>query len=297
MNNIVNFEVTATPEVALKKLAKHNIPVYNLKKHGAKLCFGVNNEYIKKVFAIFKHPCYNTVIRRKSVKMRLQAFVKNRFAILIGSLAFLAVIAFSQQVVLKVKITGNAGYLSPRIMQIARECGVREFSFCKSFDKPLLSSRVLALDGVEFCSVQRQGSFIIIDVHASQNEVLQSSYSPLKASQSGVIHAITPICGTAEKSVGDAVAQGEILIGAYEMDPNGQRIDCLAVGFAEIEVEGSLTLFYDCESEKNTASALSAPSLYSDRVIDKSYTVKNCQGGVEYEVLFTYLVTDTINIE
>ncbi|MGN0805131.1 MAG: sporulation protein YqfD [Candidatus Coproplasma sp.] len=297
MNNIVVFEVTAQPEVALKKLAMHKIPVFTVKKRGSKLCFGVKREYIEKVFAIFAHPCYNTVIRRKSFKMRLSAFVKNRFAIIVGAFLFLASTLFSQSIVFKIKITGNADYLSPQIMELAQSCGVKEWSLCRTLDKALLQSQVLALDGVEFCHVQRQGAYLIIDVHASQNQDIGVSYSPLKSSVTGTIYRLVAVCGTAQKEVGDKVKIGDTLIDCFEVNQSGQRLDCLAVGFAEIEVESEISLIYDCESEQNTLSALSAPSIYSERVIKKSYTVNKTENGVEYIVNFSYLVTDSINME
>lgn len=297
MNNIVLFEVTARPEVALKKLALHKIPVFTVKKRGAKLCFGVKREYIEKVFAIFAHPCYNTVIRRKSFKMRLTAFLKNRFAIIFGATLFLVATLLSQSVVFKIKITGNADYLSPQITEIAYNCGVKEWSLCRSFDKASLQSQVLALDGVEFCFVERRGAYLVIDVHASQNQNIGVSYSPLKASETGTLYRLVAVCGTPQKQVGDKVVKGETLIDSYEENQSGQRIDCLAVGFAEIEVESEISLIYDCESEENTLSALSAPSIYSERVIKKSYTVNPTESGVEYKVTFSYLITDSINME
>ncbi|MGN0824045.1 MAG: sporulation protein YqfD [Candidatus Coproplasma sp.] len=296
MNNKVQFEVTARAEVALKKLAKAQIPIGAVKIDGAKVRFGTNREYIQKVFAIFKHPCYNTVIRRKSAKMRLEDFLKRRFGLIFGGLVFLATCIASQSLVLKVSVTGNAPYLTEQVLSIASQCGVKQFSSCKTLDKPLLSSRVTALENVEFCSVTRKGWALIIDVHAQPQENIKVNYSPLKAERAGTITKLTAICGTAQKSVGDKVAVGDVIIDNYETNVDGERVKCLAAGYAEIEVIGSLSLFYEGRSEEYERQALSAPSLYSDNVTAKSLKVTPCDGGFYYNVEFTYLHTQAWNI-
>lgn len=297
MNNKVVFEVCARPEIALKKLAKAQIPVGRLKVCGAKIRFGVNREYVEKVFAIFDHPCYNTVIRQESAKMRFRAFCKNRIGILIGAAAFLVVTIASQSLVLKIEVTGNAQYLAGQVAEIAAECGAKEWTDCSKLDKPMLRSKVTALDGVDFCSVTRRGWFLFIDVHAGEDGKNSAVYSPLKAGKAGTLYRLTAICGTPLKSAGERVDVGDELIGAYEITEDGAQKGCLAVGFAEIEAEGTLSLFYDSESEENTRSALSAPYLYSERILGSSYKVRPCDGGVYYEVNFTYLYTQSCNMD
>ncbi len=107
MNNIVEFQVTATLETALKKLSKANIAVYKLKKRSSRVQFGVRQEYIEKVFAIFSHPCYNTVIVKKSGVERLKIFVKRRFGLLVGGALFGAEAVISGNAVLKIKVGGS----------------------------------------------------------------------------------------------------------------------------------------------------------------------------------------------
>ena len=168
MNNRVTFEVTAPTETALKKLAKADIAVYRLKKRGSRLSFGVSEEYAKKVFAIFAHPCYNTVIVQNSRKTRFATFVSKRFGLFVGSALFVVAAALSGRTVLRIKVIGNGGYLSPQVIAIARECGAREWSLCTKLDAPLLQARVMALPYVNFCSVQRAGAYLLIDVRTEE---------------------------------------------------------------------------------------------------------------------------------
>ena len=297
MNNIVEFKVTATPETALKKLAKANIAVFKLKKQGATLSFGVRQEYMEKVFAIFAHPCYNTVIKRQSAKMRLKNFAARRFGLIAGGALFCAVALLSPCVVFKIKVVGNGSYLSEQVVALAKDCGAREWSVCRNLDAPLLQAKIMALPDVNFCSVKREGAYLLIDVHTDEEHASTLDYKPLKAGASGEVYKIVAICGTPERAVGDKVAAGDTLIGAYEAAEDGERRECLAVGFAEILVRASVSSFYPAENESNTQSALKAATLYSERVIESSYTVNPCEGGVTYRVNFSYIVTAAINME
>lgn len=289
--------MTCPPETALKKLSKGNIPVFKLKKEQNKLYFGVREEYTEKVFAIFSHPCYNISIRRKSAKTRFTEFLKIRFGLVIGGALFIAAALLSGCMVFKIKVTGDGSYLSDQVIALARDCGAKEWSFCRGLDKSMLQAKVMALNGVNFCSVSRQGAYLIIDVHAQDEQLKKNENKCLKANASGELTKLVVVCGTAEREVGEKVSAGDTLIGAYEVDQNGEAKESLAVGFAEIAVNATISLFYDSESEQNTANALGSTALYSDRVTQKSYTVKPCEGGVTYEVSFTYLVTAAINME
>lgn len=293
----MRFEATARTEAVLKKLAKAQIPVGNVRAEGVKVRFSVNREYIRKVFAIFKHPCYNIVIRDKSVSMRFCDFLKRRLGVVIGIFVVFAAIVFSQTTVLRISVTGNAEYLTQRVLAVAAECGAKPFTSCSGLDKPLLAARVTSLDGVEFCSVSRKGWAIVIDVHVRSDSHGNASKSPLRAQKSGVIKSLTVLCGTAEKSVGDSVSVGEVIIGNYECLPNGETSECRAVGFAEIEVQGSVTLFYETTSAENERQALSAPSVYSESVIKKSLSITPCDGGFYYKVDFAYLYTQLRNMD
>ncbi len=297
MNNIVEFQVTATLETVLKKLSKANIAVYKLKKRASRVQFGVQQEYSEKVFAIFSKTCYNTVIVKKSGVERLKIFIKRRFGLLVGGALFVAAAVTSGNAVLKIKVVGSGDYLSPQIISIARSCGAREWSFCPNLDAPLMQAKIMALPDVNFCSVRRDGAYLLIDVRTEEEHTARVDDKPLKAPIAGEVYRIITICGTAEAAEGQSVNAGDVLIGAYELDAEGGQIPCLAVGFAEIKAEAKLSLVYGEESEENAQAALKAAALYSDEVLERSFKVSPCEGGVTYEVKFTYLKRVAINME
>lgn len=274
-----------------------DIPVYRIKKRGAKLHINVKREYIEKVFAIFARPCYNMRIRRKSKSMRFAAFVKRRLGLFIGAAVFIAATVFSQSIVFKIKITGSGSFLKPQVLAAADECGVKEWSLCKGADTPLLQAKILALPGVNFCSVQRDGAYLIIDVQTEESEYAPVVGEPLRASVDGVIRKIVTVCGTQLKNEGESVKKGETLIGTYTLSESGEQSPCIAVGFAEICATADISLYYKEESDKNREDALSSTALYSENVIEKSVEVRNNGDGVVYEVHFTYAVTVAVNMQ
>ncbi len=297
MNNLVQFEVTSTVETALKKLNKVNIAVYKLKKRGVKVYFAVEEEYTQKVFAIFAHPCYNVSIRRRSAKMRFWNFLGKRFGLAAGAALFLAACISANSLVLKIKVTGNGSYLSPQVIAAANECGVRCGTPCSALDKPLLTSRILSLPQVTFCSVQRKGSYLVIEVRTDEQHSPLTDSKSLVSDCGGEVHRLVVLSGTAEKAEGETVSSGETLIGAYRLTESGERQPCLAVGFAEIKRTANIIVFRESESEENASSALAATGLYSDNVLEKSYKVNPCEGGVNYDITFTYIVTLSVNME
>ena len=297
MNNLVQFCVTATVETALKKLSKVNIAVYKLKKRSSNVYFSVEEEYKQKVFAIFSHPCYNITVKQKSAKSRFLSFLGRRFGLAVGAATFLAACILSNSLVLKVKVVGNGSYLSPHVLTVATDCGVRCGTFCSGLDKPLLTSRILALPSVTFCSVQRKGSYLIIDVRTDEEHSYVTNSQSLVSKAEGEVYRIVVLSGTAERKVGESVQAGDTLIGAYRLTEEGERQPCLAVGFAEIKKTAYITVFFESESDENASSALAATALYSDKVLEKSYKVSPCDGGFNYDVTFTYLTVAAINME
>ena len=297
MNNLVEMSVVGRAETVLKKLGGAGIAAHRVRVSGATVRFAVAEEYVEKVFAIFAHRCYNVTIRRKSARSRLIFWLSRRFCLVVGAFLFVAAAMLSDAMVLKIKVTGSAAYLAPEVVAVAKECGISRFSFCRNADVPLLKARLLAMDGVTFCSVTRAGAYCIIEIEAQGGETDGADYSDFISPESGKLLSLVVVCGTALIGEGEAVTKGEGLIGAYSLDEAGNRRACLAVGFAKIEVSRTVSVFFTEDNEDNASSALGASGLYTESTTDKSYTVSPCDGGVIYEVSFTYVVTAAFNME
>lgn len=297
MNNLVEIQLTGSADVVLRKLTRADIAVYRFRVSGAAITFCVEEEYVKKVFAIFAHRCYNVGIRRTSARKRIAAAVRRRVGLIVGAAIFLVAAVAADFTVLRVKVTGNCAYLAEDIRQIAAQCGVREWSLCLKADIPSLEARVLSLDGVSFCSVARKGSYMIIDVMSGGEENTPAAYTDFVSPESGRILRIVAVSGTPLAAEGEDIRRGEKLIGAYAEGEDGQRRSCLAVGFADIEVSRTVSVLFGEKSEENARAALGIAALYSENVISRSYTVSESQDGAVYDVSFSYICTVSVNME
>ncbi len=298
MNNLTQFSVIASPGQALNKLSRENIPVYGCEKRGAYFLFSVRDNYVKKVFAIFAHPCYNVAVRRKSAKKRLAAFVFGRAFLIAGCILFAACAYLSDKFVFRISVTGSGAYLENEVKGIVYSLGVRENSYYKGIDEPALISQVLALPSVTFCSVKKSGSILYIDVECEEESADRANYSSLTADRDGTVEKVVAICGTAVAAAGEQVKKGDCLIAAYTT-VNEQQISCLAVGYAVLSCSATVSSFAEEESEENLEKAYAAALLYADggEITSRTCSVTTNSEGVIYVVQFTYLHTLSINFD
>lgn len=296
MNNLTKISIISTPEAAVKKLKKSSVSLYSCKTDGAKFIFGVKDEDVKKVFAIFSKPCYNVRIEYKSRRVRFTTKLINRIGLIVGAVLFACIAAYSNLLVLKISVTGSGSYLSPEVRRIVYDMGMKEFSFCRNFDYPAATGKILSLPQVTFCNIQKRGAILQIDVEVDEEHFGSTLNGSLKSDVSGTVLKIVAICGTAEAEKGGAVKEGDTLIGAYSLDEEGNKTPCLAVGFAEIECKGRGEYIAKEESDENLKAALSSINLLADNILSRAHTVETCEEGVKYIIDFTYLRKLSINL-
>ena len=296
MTDATQISITATAELALKKLKKAEIGVYNCKKDGARFIFSVKDKHIKKVFAIFSNPCYNICVTGKSSRAKFFIKALNRVGLFAGAAAFVAIAAFSNSFIFKIKVSGSGSYLSSEVKRIVCESGAKEFGYFSGFDAPMATGKILALPQVTFCNIEKHGSILHVDVEVDEEHNSSVVRNPLVSDCNGVVKKITAICGTARFFAGDRVNTGDELISAYTLAGETQT-ECLAVGYAEIECTGRTEYPADIESEENLKAAYSSCILNGDEIISRTHTVKPAENGVVYVIDFTYLHKLIINME
>ncbi len=297
MNNLVKLSVVAPPETVIKKLSRAQIALYDLKKTGVRTTFCVHDKTLKKVFAIFAHPCYNvTVVKYGAVRSFLTR-ASARAGALVGAALFIAIVTFCQTFVFKVEVTGSGAYLSPEVTAILRDCGVEAGKPCKNIDSPLTISRIMALPSVTFCSVSKRGTVVIVDVECDEEGSISPRRDPLVSPVAGEVVRIVAICGTPCVEAGQQVSAGDELISPRYTAADGTFNSCICVGYADIRVRASISVAAEDDSEKSLQSALSAVNLYSDGAEVLSCTVKQSSQGVIYDIDFTYIHTASINMQ
>lgn len=296
MTEYTSVSVISSAETALKKLKKAQIGVYGCKRQGTRFIFSVKDKHVKKVFAIFAKPCYNIKVEGLGRRARLKKTLINRIGLLVGAVLFASAAVFSNTFIFKISISGNGSYLSPEVKRIIYESGVKEFKPYKNFDRPLATGKILALPSVTFCNIQKRGSILKIDVRVDEQHLSNARLTPLTADAGGTVKRIVAICGTACVAAGDRVNKGDILIAPYTL--SGEvRTDCLAAGFTEMECAGVSEYFAETESDENLKAAYASANIEEQKILSRSHSVREADGGVVYVVNFTYLHRLSINME
>lgn len=295
MTEFALVTVISTAETALKKLKNAKIGVYNCKKDGARFIFSIKDKDVKKVFAIFSKPCYNITVQA-SRRRRLLNSALNRIGLLIGAFLFVAIAAVSNLFIFRIEVSGSGSYLNTEVKRIIYESGFSEFKAYRKFDAPAATGKILSLPSVTFCNIEKRGSTLVIDVQVDEEHSNTVNRSALAATRDGVVKSIVAICGTAAVQVGNTVLSGDTLIYPYTV-ANEEKVECIAVGYAEIECRG--TYEYSAPNDSQTAlkAAYAQANLYAENIISRTHTTKTADDGVLYVIEFTYLQKLSINME
>lgn len=299
MTDLAQISIISTAETALKKLKRANVGVYNCKKDGAKFIFSIKDKDAKKVFAIFSKPCYNINVHRSRRKNFLYNLVA-RIGLIVGAFAFFCVAYVANSFIFRIDVCGSGSYLYADVKSIIYEQGFSEFKAFRKLDVAGAESKILALPSVTFCNIEKHGSILKIDVQVDEQLTDTASRRHLKAKSYGVVKNIVAICGTAAVQINSTVKAGDTLIYAYTLVGDGeneQRVDCLAVGYAEIECKGKYEYSAPAESDAALKAAYSKANLYAENITARTHTVKSSDDGVVYIIEFTYLQMLSINME
>ena len=218
------------PWRALLKLQRAKISVYHVKKtQKNRLILLVNAKDIQKVFAIYPKMCYNNNTT-SSYRVRdlggtgLQSavdFLKKRIAFVLGALLFCVGCLASEPYVFGVEIVGSQIYRR-EIYQLLEENGVYPFSKYDAKKQDVLTARLLALQGVEFCSVQKSGNRVIVDMRMSPFPKHKIEQGDMLSLREGTILSLAVLHGTPLKKVGDTVVIGEKIVGGYFLTSAGE---------------------------------------------------------------------------
>ena len=295
MNRGTQFCIISTAENALRKLKRAQVAVYGCKKEGAEFIFTVKDKDTQKVFAIFDKPCYNIKVLKKSVKNRFLSLVAVRAGLIAGAVMFLAVALWANALVLKIEVSGSGSYLEPEVRRIVYAEGAKEYKPFSSFNASVATGKILALPQVTFCNIEKRGSVLIIDVQVDEEHYDTVNSKPLLSDCDGIVRNVVAVCGTPAVNAGDGVKKGDPLIYAYTV-AGEEQVDCIAVGYAEVECRGKAEYFAQTDGEESLKEAYASLLLEDGNIIEKSHAVKPTEGGFIFQIEFTYLRKLSINL-
>lgn len=288
------------PERALLRLKRAGIAVYHVKKpQKNQILFRVKKKDSEKVFAIYPDVCYNKGAYTPYKAQKLPAVglarqaqrLKNRVGLALGGMLFCACTLFADSLVLGVRLVGTEIYTREAYVAL-EEFGIKPFAKYRSGNEDKISAKLLALDGVEYCSVKKSGLRVVVEMRLSDFFTPTVQTGDMTATWSGTVLSITALRGTPLKKAGDTVAAGEPLVGGYFLKEDGTRIDVAPVARARIACTYAETWTAEDEEEAFAQAYLCLGLSERDEITQK--TVEKSEEG--FLVTIKYTVVQTWNM-
>lgn len=230
------------PERALLRLKRAGIAVYDVKKvEKNRILLSVKKKDSEKVFAIYPNVCYNIsvytpyTVQKAPQKglTRLVDSAKKRVGLLLGALLFLIALPLADRFVFAVDFIGTDVYAREAYAAL-EEVGVQPFAPYKSGKEDLVCAKLLALDGVEFCSVKKRGLRVLVEIRTSAFANQNKQNGGMYAKHTGEIVSITVLRGTPLKKKGDQINAGELLVGDWFTTQDGGQVRVETIARARI---------------------------------------------------------------
>ena len=292
------------PERSLLRLRRAKIAVYDVEKVGKnQILFSVKKKDTEKVFAIYPNVCYNistynpyTVkkIRSEGLGGKVE-YVKKRMGLLLGGLLFFACFAFCEPYVYSIEFVGSNVYRREALQALA-EAGIKPFSRYNQNQMDEVCAKMLALDGVEYCSVKKSGSRAVVELRTSPFAQRQLITGEMRSTRTGTVVGITALRGTALKKPGETVNAGEVLVGDYFQTLDGERVR------VEIIARARIACAYEAEIQAVDERAAFAQAYLDlqlspdDEIIETSVTQIDTKIDGLFHVKISYVAIEKINI-
>lgn len=222
-------------ERALARLKRGNISVLRAEKKEKNLAIvRIYRKDLQKAIAIFKGSCYNIIKTEPAGFYAAVVKLKRRACFFISAALFAAAAFCTDGLILRISYFGSGAYYKTEAAEILSGFGIRELSFLSSADVPMVTTAILSLPSVTFCSVKTEGYVLKVEIEASPDSSAAEN-GGLYADRAGIIREITVLNGTSLVSVGDGVLNGELIVAPYNLKEDGTKADCLVSARAVLE--------------------------------------------------------------
>lgn len=288
------------PERALLRLKRAGIAVYNVKKtQKTQILLSVKKKDTEKVFAIYPNVCYNISVYTPYVVKkvgseglgRLFDGVCKRVGLVLGALLFAALTLFADGFVFAVRFTGTEVYA--REAYAALEAGgVKPFSRYRSGKEDWICSQILALDGVEFCSVKKEGLYVLVEIRTSPFAERAERSGEMTAEHTGELVAMTVLRGTPLKEIGAKINAGEALVGNWFSTEDGEQVRVQVIARARIACTYEELVTAEDEESAFAQAYLAIGVADGDEISEKQI---EALGDGTYRVKISYVAIETMN--
>ena len=287
------------PERALLRLRRAGIALFNVKKiEKNRIVFSIKRKDGEKVFAIYSNMCYNeSVYSAYTVKKigvegvgKYVETAKLRVGLLLGGLLCVTMVLCSQPLVFAVDFVGPNVY-AREVYAALEEVGITPLAPYPEGKEDLVCAKLLALDGIEFCSVRKEGYRVIVEMRKSPFPSIKTDKNPMQAKHAGEIVAMTVLRGSPLKQIGEKVQVGEPLVDNVFFTEGGGQVR------VEIIARVRIACVYEADVAAETAEEAFATAYLglelSERDEVQTYSVKDCDGV--YHVTIAYTAIEIMN--
>ena len=287
------------PERALLRLKRAGIGVYNAKKvEKNRILLSVKKKDTEKVFAIYPNVCYNrnastpyTVRKLGGVGVgKAVETLSRRVGVLLGALLFCAGTLYADRFVFAVDFVGSSVYAREAYAAL-EQGGIKLFAPYRKEKVDWVCSQLLALEGVEFCSVQKKGMRVQVEMRLGELVKTQTEKGVMQAKHEGELLSLTVLRGTALKKTGETVRIGETLVGDWFSVEEGEQVRVEIIARARIACVYEAELRAESAEEAFAAAYLGLSPLGVDGITDKEIT----ESAGLFHVKIFYTATETMN--
>jgi hypothetical protein len=287
------------PERAILRLKREKIALYQVKKtQKNRLQFTVEERDCKKVFALYKKVWYHHGATGAyslhdhgfiGFSKKANAF-KKRLGFLLGALLFCMISLYADAFVFGVEIKGSKVYRR-EVLQALEEHEIKPFHRYQRGKEDLICAKLLAIENVEFCSVQKSGARVVVEIRTSPFPTPFSQEGDMLSLHGGVLRSLTVLRGTPLKKTGDPIKQGEPIVGGYFYTQSGEYKGVKPIARASIACVHEQEVVASDETQAFAIAYLEL-SLNEKDEITQTEIVKN---GETFHVKIYYTVVETIN--
>ncbi len=276
---------------------KQNIDLYNIDRIDYKnieFDIDIKNKSILK--GIAKGQRYEYKEKNNYGAVKFINFLKYRFGILIGIVFFVLINIISSFFVWNIQIIGNETVSKDDILGILESQKISVGKPIRSLNLENIENEITNnIEEISLCSVIKKGTTIIVNVKEKISNGYQSDTNScdIVAPENLTIVELNVVNGTAQKKVGDSVKKGEVIVGGFLMDSNGNKISCNAVANIKAKLWRTETFEYYKQKEVATRTGKVIKIANLD-LFDMEFPVKKGNNVFEnFEVEEnTYFLTD-----
>ena len=284
------------PERALLRLKRSGVPLYAIKKTAKnRLALRVRKRDLERVLALFPNvQTADGLVSYKCIDFgavglggRIEKWRK-RTGLLLGGLLFAIVTLYADKFVFSVEYVGTDVYARETRIFLEK-AGVKLFAPYKGGKEDWICAQILALDGVEYCSLKKSGGKLIVETRLSPFASEYATTGKMQAKCSGTLLALTVLRGRALVEIGESVEIGQTLVDDHFLVEGGEqvRVEIIARARFSCVWEGEI----DAETEEE-AFANAYLEIGENTEITEREIVKNENG---FYVKLVYTATQSMN--